>query len=119
MKFSYCRSERMTPIGCPEQINSPFFTDQVSLSVLTLIHPLRSLPLNRSRKERGALLCAVVIAHESSIAGRRLRAAAVIGIQSTRRRRLRFQSNAYFVFCSSRAVVIHADYIRARRQQTS
>src|SRR5512138_3366648 len=49
MKFSYWRSERMTPIGVPEQTSKPSLTVQVPWSVLTFTHPARSLPLNRSR----------------------------------------------------------------------
>src|SRR5918994_5713560 len=38
MKFSYCFSLRITPIGFPEHLSSSPFRDQVSLLVLTLIH---------------------------------------------------------------------------------
>ena len=48
-KFSYWRSVRMTPVGCPEHTSMPFSTLHVSGAVLTLTHPARSLPLNRSR----------------------------------------------------------------------
>jgi len=49
MKFSYWRSVRITPIGCPVQISSPSLTDQVFGDVLTSIQPLKSFPLKRSR----------------------------------------------------------------------
>src|SRR5688500_12165342 len=38
IKFSYCFSLRITPIGCPEHFSSSFFTVQVLSSVLTLTH---------------------------------------------------------------------------------
>src|SRR5688500_11307699 len=38
IKFSYCFSLLITPIWCPEPLSSSRFTDQVSLSVFTLIH---------------------------------------------------------------------------------
>src|SRR6478752_1338036 len=48
-KFSYCRSVRMTPMGCPLQMSIPSRTVHVSGFVFTLTQPVRSLPLNRSR----------------------------------------------------------------------
>src|SRR5258706_487382 len=49
MKFSNIRSVRITPVGFPLQMIIPSRTLQVSLAVLTLTQPLRSLPLKRSR----------------------------------------------------------------------
>src|SRR4030042_1001374 len=54
MKFSYCRSVRMTPIGLPLHTIMPSRTLHVSGAQFTLTHPDRSLPLNRSRICRGS-----------------------------------------------------------------
>ena len=48
MKFSYCFSLHITPMGRPEQITIPSRIFQVSSAVLMLTQPLRSLPLNMS-----------------------------------------------------------------------
>ena len=47
--FSLCWLLRMTPIGLPVQTRSPSRTLHVSGEVFTSTHPVRSLPLKRSR----------------------------------------------------------------------
>ena len=48
MKFSYCFSERITPIGIPLQTNNPSFTVHVAGEVFTSTQPVRSRPLKSS-----------------------------------------------------------------------
>src|SRR5690625_2554277 len=45
IKFSYCFSVRMTPIGHPVHFNMPSSTNQVSLEVFTSTKLVRSFPL--------------------------------------------------------------------------
>ena len=64
MKFSYCFSVRMTPIGRPLHTSTPSRTVQVSAAVFTLTQPDRSLPLNSSWNCGGSAARAVASPHD-------------------------------------------------------
>src|SRR3972149_4255575 len=55
MKFSYCFSVRMTPVGMPVQWIMPSRTVNVSGAQLTLTQPERSSPLNSATKPVSSL----------------------------------------------------------------
>src|SRR5690625_6386413 len=55
IKFSYCFSVRMTPIGHPVHFNMPSSTNQVSLEVFTSTKLVRSFPLKSFLNCRGLL----------------------------------------------------------------